>query len=91
MKCKRCGISAKWGRTGYCPICLDGIGNAVKQIRIVMGPVTPKYRQKITIYATEWNDKESRIGSLTDFYMIIQLIVSLLEQYNKIVVVERPE
>ena len=93
-KCKQCGISTDpktWGKTGnkrYCPVCHNGLGNAVQQIKVVVEPVKDNYRQTITFYATECDGKENKVGKLTDFYTIVQLITRLLEQYKHIVVVE---
>jgi hypothetical protein len=44
------------------------------------------YKQTITLYATECNGQEIKVGKISAFYSIIWLIVNLLKQYNKIVV-----
>ena len=83
MKCKRCG-SKRINK--ICDVCYESMQAKVQQLRIDISPMQNNYKQMITIYATECNGQEIKVGKITAFYSIIWLIVNLLKQYNKIVV-----
>lgn len=83
MKCKRCGSKRI---SKICNVCYEGMQAKVQQLRVDISPMQNNYKQTITIYATECNDREVKVGKITAFYSIIWLIVNLLKQYNKIVV-----
>jgi hypothetical protein len=87
MKCKRCNCQ-KIPHERVCPVCSAGLSTEIKQLRIVVDKQHNNYSQTITIYATEFDGKEHKVGKLTDFYTSIWLLVRLLRQYNNIVIVE---
>lgn len=86
MKCKRCNTIHS--KIENCPTCNEPSPTAIKKLHLVIERTKREWYRRLTIYVTEFDNRKSKIGSITDFYTVIYLITRLLNKFPKLVEIE---